>query len=97
MSQYWILFSASTPIFLIIGLGAFIRHIGWLSWETDDDLVRILIWILMPALVLDRMVGNPALNDPVNLIVAPSGRGGSSLLGLCRLPPGSVRLKMRCI
>ncbi len=59
------------PVFLIIGLGYFVRKIGVLSAEADASILRLTINLFVPLLALDVIVGNEALLRPENLFFPP--------------------------
>lgn len=54
-----------------MGLGIFIRKLNWLTEEADKSLMRICVNVLLPCLILDKSLGNPALKEPNNLLLAP--------------------------
>lgn len=62
---------AVIPVFGVMGLGVFIRKLDWLTEEADKSLMRICVNVLLPCLILDKSLGNPALSQPSNLILAP--------------------------
>ena len=69
--SYWPILASVAPIFLIIILGFIIRRIGWLTHEADHSLLRVCVNVLMPALILDSVLGNPALTKIQNLTLPP--------------------------
>ncbi len=71
MAEYWTVLGAVLPIFLIVGAGVVIRRINWLTEEADSSLLRLVVNLLMPAFLLDALLGNPALNDTANVLIAP--------------------------
>lgn len=71
MNQYWLVLAAVLPIFLVILSGGMIRRVNWLTEEADQSLMRLTVKLLVPALILDALLGNPALNDTRNVIAAP--------------------------
>lgn len=71
MSHWQTMLSAVLAIFAIIGLGAFGRHVKWMTDEADRTLLKLTINILFPALILDKTLGQPALFQLRNLTLAP--------------------------
>ncbi len=71
MTEYWIVLAAVLPIFLLALIGGTIRRVNWLTEEADQSLMRVVVNVLIPALILDALLGNPALNETRNVIVAP--------------------------
>ena len=71
MSDYWLLLAAVVPVFIQIGLGWLIRRIGWLTEEADGSLLRVIVNLLYPCLILDTILGNKALENAGNVLLAP--------------------------
>jgi len=71
MSEFQTVLGAVVPIFVITGVGLIIRRLNWLTEEADQSLLRININLLMPCLILDKAIGNPALSEMRNLLLAP--------------------------
>lgn len=71
MSQTTTILNAVVPVFAVMGLGVFIRKLNWLTEEADKSLMRICVNVLLPCLILDKSLGNPALSQPSNLLLAP--------------------------
>lgn len=63
--------NAVVPVFGVMGLGVLIRKLNWLTEEADRSLMRICVNVLLPCLILDKSLGNPALAQPSNLLLAP--------------------------
>jgi len=79
--QYWNLLGIVAPVFIIIGTGYVIRLAGWLSSEADVSLMRIIVNLLYPCLILDTILGNQALEQPGNVLLAPAVGFGTVILG----------------
>jgi len=62
---------AVVPVFGVMGLGVLIRKLDWLTEEADKSLMRVCVNVLLPCLILDKSLGNPALSQPSNLFLAP--------------------------
>lgn len=71
MSEFQTVLGAVVPIFVITAVGLLIRKLNWLTEEADQSLLRVNINLLMPCLILDAALGNPALSEPRNLLLAP--------------------------
>ncbi|HEX8312204.1 MAG TPA: AEC family transporter [Chthoniobacteraceae bacterium] len=79
--DYLTLLATIAPVFLIIGAGYVIRRIRWLNAEADASLMRVIVNLLYPCLILDTILGNRALDDPGNVILAPLVGFGTVVLG----------------
>ena len=66
-----IILTAVTAVFAAIGVGGAARWWGWLTDDAEASLLKLLVRILVPALLLKIVLGNPALDDPATLAVAP--------------------------
>lgn len=63
--------NAVVPVFGVAGLGILIRKLNWLTEEADKSLMRVCVNVLLPCLILDKSLGNPALSQTSNLVLAP--------------------------
>lgn len=75
------LLAAVAPVFLVVGAGWFIRRLRWLTAEADASLLRVVVNLLFPCLILDTILGNRALDQPGNLLLAPAVGFGTVVLG----------------
>lgn len=82
MTEYWTILGAVLPIFLVIAAGGAIRRVGWLTEEADQTLMRLVVNLLVPALILDALLGNQALADLRNVTIAPPVGFAAVVLGL---------------
>lgn len=71
MPSYWQLLLLILPVFALIGIGAALRRVKWLNEEADESLLKVVVNFLYPCLIFDNVVGNAALRDPANLVLAP--------------------------
>ncbi|MFO1447512.1 MAG: AEC family transporter [Opitutaceae bacterium] len=71
MPSYWQLLLLILPVFLLIGIGAGLRRVGWLTAEADASLLKVVVNFLYPTLIFDSVLGNVALQQPGNLVYAP--------------------------
>ena len=70
------IYGAVLPVFLVIGLGAVLRAIGILPREMDRGVLKLVVNVLIPCLILDKMAGNPLVGQlPVLGIAAGVGYG----------------------
>jgi hypothetical protein len=82
MNEFSTVLKAVIPIFSIVLVGLFIRKLNWLTEEADHSLLRVNINLLLPCLILDSTLGNPALSRLSNLLLAPIVGIGTLLLGV---------------
>lgn len=82
MSQWDTMLAALLAIFAIIAIGVVARRAGWLTQEADQSLFQLVVRVLLPALILDQVIGNPALAHARNLWLPPLVGFGSVVLGV---------------
>ncbi|CAN5528252.1 AEC family transporter [soil metagenome] len=70
-SQFPLLLSIVTPIFIVMAIGYGARKGGILTAEADRSLTRLVVMLLAPCLALHVIIGNEALTDPKNWIIPP--------------------------
>lgn len=63
MGSFPAILVATLPVFFIIGLGAWFRHVGWWPEEADRPLIRLAINVFYPCLIAHHVLGNPVLMD----------------------------------
>ncbi|MCC6683117.1 MAG: AEC family transporter [Phycisphaeraceae bacterium] len=71
MEQWLVIAGIVAAVFSVMLIGALIRRANWLTAEADQALIHLVIRVLMPALILDVMVGNPRLQDAANVTLPP--------------------------
>lgn len=59
------------PVFAVIGAGLLMRHVKVLTEESDRSMFRLTVNLLTPCLVFDSILGNQALHDLSNPVMAP--------------------------
>jgi len=59
------------PVFVLIGIGAAMRRVRWLTAEADASLLKLVVNFLYPCLIFENVLGNAALRQPGNLLLAP--------------------------
>jgi len=82
MTAVSIVLGAVLPVFGIAVVGLIIRRLNWLTEEADQSLLRVNINLLYPCLILDAALGNPALSQWTNLVVAPLVGFGTAVMGM---------------
>lgn len=80
-NTYPTLLAAVAPVFLVIMAGFAIRRAGWLTEEADASMMRVIVNLLVPCLILDNILGNPAVEQLGNVILAPAVGAFTVLLG----------------
>lgn len=70
-SAYASILSAVVPVFLLLLVGWGFRKRKWLNPEADDSLRILIVNVFAPCLIFSFIVGNEALEDPINLGVPP--------------------------
>ncbi|MBN8418053.1 MAG: AEC family transporter [Verrucomicrobia bacterium] len=74
--DYLSILSVAVPVYLTMGAGALARRTGLLKPEADTSLMRLSVMMLTPALIIERVVGNPAvMRLPPVLLAAGLGYG----------------------
>lgn len=71
MPSYWQLLLLILPVFVLIALGAVMRRVKWLTAEADASLLKLVVNFLYPCLIFENVLGNAALRQPGNLLLAP--------------------------
>lgn len=87
--------SAVLPVFCLALVGIGLRRVRWLTEEADATLLRLVVNVLTPCLIFDKVLGNRALQRAENLFIPPLiGFGGIILgIGTCWLFRRRVGLK----
>lgn len=71
MSESLTVMNAVLPVVALAIVGLVMRKLNWLTAEADSSLLRVTINLLLPCLILHASIGNAALRDPGNLLLAP--------------------------
>ncbi|MFZ2282028.1 MAG: AEC family transporter [Prosthecobacter sp.] len=72
--DYFSILSVAVPVYLTMAAGALARKTGLLKPEADVSLMKLSVMMLTPALIIERVVGNPAvMRLPPVLIAAGLG------------------------
>src|SRR5437016_9702137 len=62
--------TATLPVYLIMLVGAVMRGMRWMPREADAGIMNVAVRVLFPCLAFERIVGNPALNDGRQVLLA---------------------------
>jgi predicted permease len=65
------LFFAVLPLFMVGLLGVYFRKHGGMAIHADESILWLLINLFTPCLIVDSFLGNKALENLGNLIIAP--------------------------
>lgn len=68
------IFGAVLPVFLLVSIGWFLRRRSILTADGEQNLMRLVVYLLYPCFTFEFVVGNPLLKDP--LFVAQAGLCG---------------------
>ena len=71
MAEWTAVLLATAAVFLVVGVGVALRLGGWLTAEADASLLKLVVRVLFPALIVESIVGNAALSEPVNVWLPP--------------------------
>jgi predicted permease len=71
MNELLTVLTAVLPVFGVMGVGFWLRRVGWLTADADQSLMRLTINLLMPSLIFDSVLGSTALRRPENLLLPP--------------------------
>lgn len=87
--------TATLPVYLTMLIGALIRRLGLLPKEADMGIMNLSVKVLTPCLILERIVGNPALRDGKQVLLASGIGYGLVAIGIlvCYLVSPLIGLK----
>jgi len=71
MLSYPVILAAVLPVGLLLVLGVLLRWRGVFTPQSERDLARLVINVLIPALLLSFTLGNEALGEWRTLVSAP--------------------------
>lgn len=74
--------AATLPVYLTMLLGAVLRWTRLLPREADKGLMSLCVRVFTPCLALERIVGNPALNDARQTLLAAAVGFGLVAVGM---------------
>lgn len=70
MQSYADLLAVTIPVYLAMGIGAWLRRSQFLPQDVDRGMMRLVVTVLTPCLILDRVVGNESVMTPGPALVA---------------------------
>ena len=79
--SFFTIIATAFAVFVITFLGGYLRKKEKLSDEVDVSLMWLVINILLPSLILNSVLQNPALDHLENILLPPIMGYGSVLLG----------------
>ena len=65
------LFRLILPVFALIAVGVALRRFHWVEGTAETSMLRLVVYVCMPCLVFDTIIGNASLRDPGNLLLPP--------------------------
>jgi len=74
--------SAVLPVFCLALVGIGLRRVRWLTEEADATLLRLVVNVLTPCLIFDKVLGNRALQRAETLFIPPLIAFGGIVLGI---------------
>ena len=63
------LFILILPVFTLIAVGVALRRFHWIEGEAETSMIRFAMYVCMPCLAFDAIVGNASLREPGNLFL----------------------------
>jgi predicted permease len=70
MLDYLSILSVAVPVYLTMAAGALARRTGLLKPEADTSLMKLSVMMLTPALIIERVVSNPAVMKLAPVLIA---------------------------
>ncbi len=68
--DYFSILSVAFPVYLTMAAGALARRLGLLKPEADTSLMKLSVMLLTPALIVERVVGNPSVMELMPVLIA---------------------------
>jgi predicted permease len=75
------LFRLILPVFALIAVGVALRRFHWVEGAAETSLLRLVVYVCMPCLVFDTIVGNASLREPGNLLLPPLAGFAATVAG----------------
>lgn len=75
------LFILILPVFALIAVGVALRRFHWIEGEAETSMIRFAMYVCMPCLAFDAIIGNPSLREPGNLLLPPIAGFASTSAG----------------
>lgn len=82
MNEFWIITQASIPVFLVMGIGFVCRWLNCIPKDSSGPILQVVVNVLIPCMIVDSVMGNQALRDPHNLMLAPVLGISTLIIGL---------------
>ena len=76
------LFRLILPVFALIAVGVVLRRIRWIEGPAETSLFRLAVYVCMPCLAFDTIVGNPALRNAGNIVLPPLAGFATTIAGV---------------
>jgi predicted permease len=70
MLSYAAILAVTLPVYLTMIVGAILRRSKILPQEVDKGMMRVVVTVLSPCLILDRLIGNEAVMTPGPVLIA---------------------------
>ncbi|MEM0925707.1 MAG: AEC family transporter [Planctomycetota bacterium] len=70
-------------VFLVIGIGALCRHLGWLTTEADRTLANLTANVMLPAYFVHQFAQSHSLDSIATAWQPPLVGFGATLIGFC--------------
>jgi predicted permease len=70
MLSYSAILAVTLPVYMTMGIGAVLRRTQFLPPEVDKSMMRLVVTVLSPCLILDRLIGNEAVMSPLPVLIA---------------------------
>jgi predicted permease len=67
----WALFELILPVFALIAVGVALRRFHAIEGTAETSMIRLVVYVCMPCLVFDTILGNASLRAPGNLLIPP--------------------------
>ncbi len=71
MQNFSVVIHAVLAVFLVIFTGGLLHRKGLLGHELERGMFKIILNVLTPCFIIDSIIGNEALRNPINIISAP--------------------------
>jgi predicted permease len=65
------LFRLILPVFALIAVGVALRRGHLIEGTAETSMLRLVVYVCMPCLVFDTIIGNASLREPANLLFPP--------------------------
>ncbi len=80
--SWWDIFNAVVSVFVVMGVGSLLRKLNWLTEESDQSVLNVVVRVLLPCLIFSTIIGNERLRVAQNVVLPPIIGVGHVLLGI---------------